>query len=89
LRHVGSKKQLFVRGIYSGSAGPAPTSRPLREGREVGTEAGREAEREAGGEAGGRLEREAGRGAGGEAFRVGGWRRRWEEEALSLEHFKH
>tara|TARA_B110000483_G_scaffold168122_1_gene198846 strand:- start:93 stop:329 length:237 start_codon:yes stop_codon:yes gene_type:complete len=78
-----------VRGIYSGSAGPPPTSSPLREGREAGTEAGREAEREAGGEAGGRLEREAGRGAGGEAFRVGGWRRRWEEEALSLEHFKH
>ena len=63
---------------------------PLKVGeREAGTEAGREAEREAGGEAGGRLEREAGGGAGGEAFRVGGWRRRWEEEALSLEHFKH
>ena len=78
-----------MRGIYSGSADPAPTSSPLREGREAGTEAGREAEREAGGQAGGRLEREAGGGAGGEAFRVGGWRRRWEEEALILEHFKH
>ena len=89
MRHVGSKKQLFVRGIYCASPEPPPTSSPLREGREAGTEAGREAEREAGGQAGGRLEREAGRGAGGEAFRVGGWRRRWEEEALILEHFKH
>ena len=48
MRHVGSKKQLFVRGIYSGSPEPPPTSSPLREGREAGTEAGREAEREAG-----------------------------------------
>jgi hypothetical protein len=81
LKHVGSKKQLFVRGIYSGSAGPPPTSSPLREGREAGTEAGREAEREAGGEAGGRLEREAGRGAGGEAFRVGGGGKRLRESS--------
>ena len=78
-----------MRGIYCASPEPPPTSSSLRAGREAGTEAGREAEREAGGEAGGRLEREAARGAGGEAFRVGSWRRRWEEEALSLEHFKH
>ena len=65
--HVESKKQLFARSVYRASPDSRPTSSPLRERREAGTEAGREAEREAGGEAGGRLEREAGRGAGGEA----------------------
>ncbi len=62
--HVESKKQLFARSVYRASPGTRPTSSPLRERREAGTEAGREAERESGGEAGGRLEREAGREAG-------------------------
>ena len=48
MRHVESKKQLFVRGIYCASPEAPPTSSPLREGREAGTEAGREAEKEAG-----------------------------------------
>ena len=30
LKHVDSKKQLFVRGVYSGSPGPPPTSSPNR-----------------------------------------------------------
>ena len=59
LKHVDSKKQLFVRGIYWASPEAPPTSSPLREGREAGTEAGREAERESGGEAGVESGREA------------------------------
>jgi hypothetical protein len=71
LKHVDSKKQLFVRGVYWGSPGPAPTSCPnrrLERGRgRAWKEAGREAVGEAEGEAGGEAEREAGREAGGEA----------------------
>ena len=67
MRHVESKKQLFVRGIYCASPGPPPTSSPLREGREAGREAAREAEREAGGEAGkARLGERLGEGGSGE-----------------------
>jgi hypothetical protein len=71
LKHVDSKKQLFVRGVYWASPGPPPTSCPnrrLERGRGRGwKEAGREAGREAWGEAGGEAEREAGREAGEEA----------------------